>query len=94
MQSAGDARGAVPAEQRTHVVSECAVDSLAFSVTLFCSEAALVVLVLLLRRRRSVGGELGGPRALKLLTSGFFFSLWLLYLLMSGLEAYDVIKGF
>ncbi|XP_013135787.1 PREDICTED: sodium/calcium exchanger 1-like [Papilio polytes] len=68
--------------------------NLAFSVTMFCSEAALVVLVLLLRRRRAVGGELGGPRALKLLTSGFFFSLWLLYLLMSGLEAYDVIKAF
>ncbi|XP_013171102.1 PREDICTED: sodium/calcium exchanger 3 isoform X2 [Papilio xuthus] len=68
--------------------------NLAFSVTMFCSEAALAVLVLLLRRRRSVGGELGGPRGLKLLTSGFFFSLWLIYLLMSGLEAYDVIKGF
>ncbi|CAH2044626.1 unnamed protein product, partial [Iphiclides podalirius] len=68
--------------------------NLAFSVTMFCSEAALAVLVLILRRRKSIGGELGGPRGMKILTSIFFFSLWLVYLIMSGLEAYDVIQGF
>ncbi|XP_012553100.2 sodium/calcium exchanger 2 [Bombyx mori] len=68
--------------------------NLAFSVTMFCSEAALAVLVLVLRRRRSIGGELGGPRGIKIVTSMFFFSLWLIYLIMSGLEAYDVIEGF
>ncbi|CAH2094792.1 unnamed protein product [Euphydryas editha] len=68
--------------------------NLAFSVTMFCSEAALVVIVLLLRRRKSVGGELGGPRCIKILTSMFFFSLWLTYLTMSTLEAYGYIKGF
>ncbi|XP_060805037.1 sodium/calcium exchanger 1 isoform X2 [Amyelois transitella] len=68
--------------------------NLAFSVTMFCSEAALAVLVLVLRRRKSIGGELGGPRTIKIITSIFFFSLWLVYLTMSSLEAYDVIQGF
>ncbi|CAH4038122.1 unnamed protein product [Pieris brassicae] len=68
--------------------------NLAFSVTMFCSEAALVVIVLMLRRRKSVGGELGGPRGVKIITSIFFFSLWLTYLTLSSLEAYGVIKGF
>nr|XP_032521023.1 sodium/calcium exchanger 1 isoform X2 [Danaus plexippus plexippus] len=68
--------------------------NLAFSVTMFCSEAALAVLVLVLRRRKSIGGELGGPKITKIITSMFFFSLWLTYLTMSTLEAYGYIKGF
>ncbi|XP_059048153.1 sodium/calcium exchanger 3 isoform X2 [Achroia grisella] len=68
--------------------------NLAFSVTMYCSEAAFAVLVLVLRRRKSIGGELGGPRGVKIITSIFFFSLWLLYLTMSSLEAYGVIEGF
>ncbi|XP_052756512.1 sodium/calcium exchanger 3 isoform X4 [Galleria mellonella] len=68
--------------------------NLAFSVTMYCSEAAFAVLVLVLRRRKSIGGELGGPRCIKIITSMFFFSLWLLYLTMSSLEAYGVIEGF
>lgn len=68
--------------------------SLAFSVTLFCSEACLVILVLLARRSKTIGGELGGPFIPKVLTSAFLFSLWLLYLIMSTLEAYGVIQGF
>lgn len=68
--------------------------SLAFSVTLFCSEACLVILVLLVRRTKSIGGELGGPFVPKVVTSVFLFSLWLLYLIMSTLEAYGVIQGF
>ncbi|CAG9565672.1 unnamed protein product [Danaus chrysippus] len=68
--------------------------NLAFSVTMFCSEAALAVLVLVLRRRKSIGGELGGPKITKVITSMFFFSLWFTYLTMSTLEAYGYIKGF
>ncbi|XP_011634463.1 sodium/calcium exchanger 2 isoform X1 [Pogonomyrmex barbatus] len=68
--------------------------NLAFSVTLFCSEACFVILVLLVRRVKSIGGELGGPFIPKLITSVFLFSLWLLYLIMSTLEAYGVIQGF
>ncbi|KAJ3649278.1 hypothetical protein Zmor_021030 [Zophobas morio] len=68
--------------------------NLAFSVTIFCSEAAVCILVLMLRRSRIVGGELGGPKCLKVLTAAFFLVLWLFYLTMSTLEVYHVIKGF
>ncbi|XP_015171863.1 PREDICTED: sodium/calcium exchanger 1 isoform X2 [Polistes dominula] len=68
--------------------------NLAFSVTLFCTEACLVIVVLLLRRTKSIGGELGGPFVPKIITSAFLFSLWLFYLIMSTLEAYGIIQGF
>ncbi|XP_016413305.1 sodium/calcium exchanger 1-like [Sinocyclocheilus rhinocerous] len=69
--------------------------SLAFSVTLFTALAVVCVSVLLYRRRPSVaGGELGGPRTCKILTSLFFISLWLIYILLASLEAYCHITGF
>ncbi|XP_028837752.1 sodium/calcium exchanger 3 isoform X2 [Denticeps clupeoides] len=68
--------------------------SLAFSVTLFTIFAFLAVSVLLYRRRAHIGGELGGPRGHRFLTSSFFFSLWFLYILFSSLEAYCHIEGF
>ncbi|XP_031833672.2 sodium/calcium exchanger 3 isoform X3 [Nomia melanderi] len=68
--------------------------NLAFSVTLFCTEACLVILVLLLRRTKSIGGELGGPFVPKIVTSSILFFLWVFYLVMSTLEAYGVIEGF
>lgn len=68
--------------------------SLAFSVTLFCSEALLVIVILMLRRHRCIGGELGGPVCAKYITAFFLVCLWLFYLVMSTLETYDVIEGF
>lgn len=68
--------------------------NLAFSVTIFCSEAAITIVVLVLRRSRFVGGELGGPTGIKYITSAFLFSLWIFYLVMSTLEVYHVIHGF
>nr|XP_061798163.1 sodium/calcium exchanger 3-like isoform X3 [Nerophis lumbriciformis] len=68
--------------------------SLAFSVTLFTIFAFLAISALLYRRRAHIGGELGGPRRHRLATSGFFFSLWFLYILFSSLEAYCHIEGF
>ncbi|XP_032821007.1 sodium/calcium exchanger 1-like isoform X2 [Petromyzon marinus] len=62
--------------------------TLAFSVTLFTVFAFITVAVLMYRRQPSIGGELGGPRCSKLLTSLLFFSLWLIYIIISGLEAY------
>ncbi|CAL7951110.1 unnamed protein product [Xylocopa violacea] len=68
--------------------------NLAFCVTLFCTEACLVILVLLLRRTKSIGGELGGPFVPKVVTAAFLFFLWLFYLIMTILEAYGYIEGF
>ncbi|KAM6939886.1 sodium/calcium exchanger 1-like [Xenentodon cancila] len=68
--------------------------TLAFSVTLFTIFAFICIAVLIYRRRPSIGGELGGPRVPKRLTTCLFFSLWLLYIIFSSLEAYCHIKGF
>nr|XP_056709909.1 sodium/calcium exchanger 1 isoform X3 [Euleptes europaea] len=68
--------------------------NLAFSVTLFTIFAFISVGVLLYRRRPEIGGELGGPRTPKILTSCLFVLLWLLYIFFSSLEAYCHIKVF
>ncbi|XP_033962383.1 solute carrier family 8 member 4b isoform X1 [Pseudochaenichthys georgianus] len=63
--------------------------NLAFSVTLYTIMAVICMLILLYRRRASVaGGELGGPRTCKIITSLLFFSMWLIYILLASLEAY------
>merc|ERR1719365_429248 len=67
------------------------VGSLGFSVTVFCIEALLAIIILLLRRNPAVGGELGGPKAVKTVTSGCFVFFWVFYVLISALEAYKVI---
>ncbi|XP_072531988.1 sodium/calcium exchanger 2a [Salminus brasiliensis] len=68
--------------------------SLAFSVTLFTICAFFNMAVLMLRRRPSVGGELGGPKPTRILTTMLFIGLWLFYITFSSLEAYCHIKGF
>uniref|UniRef100_A0A674G7S0 Sodium/calcium exchanger 2-like n=1 Tax=Taeniopygia guttata TaxID=59729 RepID=A0A674G7S0_TAEGU len=68
--------------------------TLAFPVTLFTIFAFLAIGVLLWRRRAPIGGELGGPRAPKILTAGLFLLLWLLYVVFASLEAYCHIQGF
>ncbi|XP_027873095.1 sodium/calcium exchanger 1a isoform X6 [Xiphophorus couchianus] len=68
--------------------------TLAFSVTLFTIFAFICIAVLIYRRRPAIGGELGGPRVPKILTSCLFFSLWLMYIIFSSLEAYCHVKGF
>ncbi|KAM4599894.1 sodium/calcium exchanger 1b isoform 2-T2 [Fundulus diaphanus] len=68
--------------------------TLAFSVTLFTIFAFITVATLMYRRRPEIGGELGGPRTPKVLTTMLFISLWLLYILFSSLEAYCHIQGF
>lgn len=61
-------------------------------MTLFCSEAAIAIIILLIRRNKNIGGELGGPKVAKYMTAAAFFLLWLIYLVMSSLEAYGYIK--
>ncbi|XP_077578726.1 sodium/calcium exchanger 2-like [Stigmatopora nigra] len=68
--------------------------SLAFSVTLFTIFAFICMAVLLFRRRPSIGGELGGSRTSRIVTSLLFLGLWFLYILFSSLEAYCHIPGF
>ncbi|KAG5881299.1 hypothetical protein JTB14_016170 [Gonioctena quinquepunctata] len=68
--------------------------NLAFSVTIFCTEAVLVIIILVLRRSKYIGGELGGPTCMKYSTSALLFSLWILYLVVSSMEVYDVMPSF
>uniref|UniRef100_A0A8C1JWC2 Solute carrier family 8 member 1a n=1 Tax=Cyprinus carpio TaxID=7962 RepID=A0A8C1JWC2_CYPCA len=68
--------------------------TLAFSVTLFTIFAFICIAVLMYRRRPEIGGELGGPQTPKILTTTLFFSLWLMYIIFSSMEAYCIIKGF
>ncbi|XP_077575279.1 sodium/calcium exchanger 1a [Stigmatopora nigra] len=68
--------------------------TLAFSVTLFTVLAFVCIAVLVYRRRPEIGGELGGPPRAKAATAAFFFSLWLIYVVLSSLEAYCHIQGF
>ncbi|KAK6753708.1 hypothetical protein RB195_012974 [Necator americanus] len=68
--------------------------NLGFSVLVFCLEACACITVIVLRRGKLVGGELGGPLKYRVMTSVFFMSLWLLYLILSALEAYCIVKGF
>lgn len=66
--------------------------SLAFSVTLYCSLALISVSFLLVRRNKFFGGgELGGPTRIKYISGISLIGLWIFYLVMSTLEAYDVL---
>merc|ERR1712083_1251828 len=68
--------------------------SLGFSVTIFVIEALLAILILFARRHPSVGGELGGPKSVKTVTSSLFVFFWVFYVLISAMEAYGTIEGF
>merc|ERR1712242_563998 len=59
--------------------------SLGFSVTIFCIEALLAILILMLRRS-PVGGELGGPKLFKTISSSIFVFFWCFYVAISVLE--------
>jgi len=67
--------------------------NLAFSVTLFCVEAVCAITIMMIRRHPKIGGELGGPRIPKIITSAFLAFLWFFYVFMSTLEAYGVIPS-
>jgi len=68
------------------------VGSLGFSVTIFCIEAALAILILMARRSPMVGGELGGPKLFKTISSSIFVFFWVFYVLISAMEAYGAIE--
>ena len=67
---------------------------LSFSVVLYLATSVTCFIVLLMRRYIS-GGELGGMNGTtKWLTGAFCFCLWLIYLIMSSLQVYDIIQVF
>ena len=67
--------------------------SLAFSVVLYLATSVTCFIVLLLRRYIS-GGELGGMVGWSKYLSGMFcICLWLIYLVFSSLEVYEIIPG-
>ena len=65
---------------------------LGFSVMTFCVCALICIAVLVARRSKKVGGELGGPKRIKIATSSGFALLWVIYILLSSLQTYCHIK--
>ena len=63
--------------------------SLGFSVVVFIICAVVCVCILLFRRWK-VKGELGGDRNGRIISCVVLVSLWLIYILMSILQAYEV----
>lgn len=63
--------------------------SLGFSVVVFVACAVTCVITLLIRRWK-VGGELGGSSGGRLGSASFLCFLWLVYITMSILQAYEV----
>lgn len=69
--------------------------NLAFSVTVFSIFACVAVAVLMFRRKyKPIGGELGGPRKYKIISSSFFLLLWVCYIILSALDSYGIIDTF
>jgi len=68
------------------------VGSLGFSVTIFCIEALCAILILLARRHPAVGGELGGPKFFKTISSSCFVFFWFFYVAISAMEMYGAIE--
>lgn len=65
---------------------------LAFSVFVFVT-VAIICFIVLTARRIFIGGELGGANLVVKYGSGcFLFFLWFIYILLSTLQAYDIIK--
>jgi solute carrier family 8 (sodium/calcium exchanger) len=64
---------------------------LGFAVVLYTAIAIIAILVLVIRRF-CTGGEVGGSKRGALLTGLLLVSLWLLYVLLSALQVYGVIR--
>jgi solute carrier family 8 (sodium/calcium exchanger) len=56
--------------------------------------AIIAVVLLIVRRCDAVGGELGGPMKYKLPTTFLLVGCFILYILLSSMEAYGIINGF
>jgi len=68
------------------------VESFAFSVTTFYWLAILAIIILLIRRP-AAGGELGGSNCSKIFSTGIFFLLWIIFVVVCSLETYGLISA-
>ncbi|KAH8241392.1 hypothetical protein KR032_012009 [Drosophila birchii] len=67
--------------------------TIGFAVALFCGEALLAILLIMVRRwHKGIGAELGGPKVSKYVSSGILVFLWVFYVVICILEAYDIIR--
>jgi solute carrier family 8 (sodium/calcium exchanger) len=71
-------------------------DTLGFAITILLVGSIIVTIILQVRRRTHIfaNAELGGPRAMKLLSTALLWSLWLCYVVLSVLQTYGFITGF
>lgn len=70
--------------------------SLSFTVLVYTVTAVLCFLILAVRRNVGVLGraELGGPHFSRWISFAAMLMLWLIYLLLSALMAYEVLPKF
>ncbi|OWF55905.1 Sodium/calcium exchanger 3 [Mizuhopecten yessoensis] len=75
---------------------EVPAGSLGFSVIVFTICSLVTIMFLLFRRNLNVFGsaELGGPKIPKILSGIFCIALWVVYVLLASLNAYEHIPGF
>jgi solute carrier family 8 (sodium/calcium exchanger) len=83
--------GAIYWENTKKKTYEVPAGSLSFSVAVFLV-VAIICFIVLVGRRCVLGGELGGHKTTKYASGCFLFFLWLVYIVLSTLQAYKVIK--
>nr|XP_017008173.2 sodium/calcium exchanger 3 isoform X4 [Drosophila takahashii] len=67
--------------------------TIGFAVALFCGEALIAVFLIMFRRwHKGIGAELGGPKVSKYISAAILVFLWVFYVVICILEAYDVIE--
>ncbi|XP_065722947.2 sodium/calcium exchanger Calx isoform X3 [Drosophila suzukii] len=67
--------------------------TIGFAVALFCGEALIAIFIIMFRRwHKGIGAELGGPKISKYISAAILVFLWVFYVVICILEAYDVIR--
>ncbi|XP_043656297.1 sodium/calcium exchanger 3 isoform X2 [Drosophila teissieri] len=67
--------------------------TIGFAVALFCGEALIAIMLIMIRRwHKGIGAELGGPKISKYISAAILVFLWVFYVVICILEAYDVIR--
>ncbi|XP_039495351.1 sodium/calcium exchanger 3 isoform X3 [Drosophila santomea] len=67
--------------------------TIGFAVALFCGEALIAIMLIMFRRwHKGIGAELGGPKTSKYISAAILVFLWVFYVVICILEAYDFIR--